>query len=228
MASEFKKLIIESFADAKRDGKADDTYTVMFNPSTYSINHEMMYKVDEGKNSTGSAQDFLGVKPKTISLDIMVDGSGTSGEKLNGADVDQDIARFFEVCALYNGDKHRLPFLRLAWGALILDCVMSSAKVNYTLFNRDGTALRAKISASFKEQMDNPKQALKKKDKSPDLTHYRTVIDGDTLQLMSHRIYGDPSYYMEVARVNKLNDFRTLEPGAKLYFPPIDKTSVSS
>jgi len=47
------------------------------------------------------------------------------------------------------------------------------------------------------------------------------VRDGDTLPLLCHRIYGDPGYYLDVARHNQLTDFRQLRPGAKLHFPPL-------
>uniref|UniRef100_A0AAU6WLI4 LysM domain-containing protein n=1 Tax=Chryseobacterium endophyticum TaxID=1854762 RepID=A0AAU6WLI4_9FLAO len=63
------------------------------------------------------------------------------------------------------------------------------------------------------------------KKNSPDLTHKRTIQDGDTLPLMTERIYGDSKYYLEVAKVNNLINFRQLVPGEELYFPPIEKIS---
>lgn len=42
---------------------------------------------------------------------------------------------------------------------------------------------------------------------------------------MSHRIYGDSKYYLEVARVNEITSFRKLEVGKEIFFPPIEKTS---
>ena len=57
----------------------------------------------------------------------------------------------------------------------------------------------------------------------PDLTHIRVVKEGDTLPSMANDIYGDFSYYLEVAKANNLQDFRNLIPGQKLYFPPFDK-----
>ncbi len=42
---------------------------------------------------------------------------------------------------------------------------------------------------------------------------------------MCYRIYGDPKYYLEVAKVNGLGNFRFLKPGTDLIFPPIEKTS---
>jgi nucleoid-associated protein YgaU len=41
------------------------------------------------------------------------------------------------------------------------------------------------------------------------------------LPLLCNRIYNDPSYYREVARINNLSNFRNLEPGLILRFPPL-------
>jgi nucleoid-associated protein YgaU len=51
----------------------------------------------------------------------------------------------------------------------------------------------------------------------------RIVKEGDTLPSMVYKIYGDYKYYLEVAKVNGLNDFRNLQPGKQIFFPPFDK-----
>lgn len=56
---------------------------------------------------------------------------------------------------------------------------------------------------------------------SPDMSHLVTMRAGDTLPLLCKRIYSDPAYYMEVARVNRLVNFRNLLPGSVLRFPPL-------
>ena len=40
-------------------------------------------------------------------------------------------------------------------------------------------------------------------------------------------VYEDEKYYIEVARVNGLTNFRSLKPGTNLMLPPIDKTATS-
>ncbi len=56
---------------------------------------------------------------------------------------------------------------------------------------------------------------------SPDLTHLVTVRAGDTLPLLCERIYREPGYYLDVARINGLSAFRQLQPGSRLRFPPL-------
>ena len=48
-----------------------------------------------------------------------------------------------------------------------------------------------------------------------------TVNAGDRIDLLCQRIYGDAGYYPQVARVNNITNFRELEPGTTLHFPPV-------
>ena len=50
----------------------------------------------------------------------------------------------------------------------------------------------------------------------------RLVRAGDTLPLMCYRIYGSAGYYLEVAAVNGIDNFRKLEPGSRVVFPPLE------
>ena len=52
------------------------------------------------------------------------------------------------------------------------------------------------------------------------------VKKGDTLPLLCFLIYGDSRHYLEVARANKLVNFRNLTVGEELSFPPFDKAAV--
>jgi hypothetical protein len=47
------------------------------------------------------------------------------------------------------------------------------------------------------------------------------VVAGDTLPLLCFQIYQESKYYVEVARINRLDDFRNLEPGRQILFPPL-------
>lgn len=103
--------------------------------------------------------------------------------------------------------------------------MLSELTLEYKLFDNEGQPLRAIGKATFSEST-SPKLAGKIENlQSPDLTHKRTVQAGDTLPLMTERIYGDSKYYLEVAKINNLVNFRQLKPGQELFFPPLEKVS---
>jgi nucleoid-associated protein YgaU len=56
---------------------------------------------------------------------------------------------------------------------------------------------------------------------SPDLTHSKVVEEGDLLPLMVYREYKTQDYYLQVAKANKLKNFRKLQAGTTINLPPI-------
>jgi nucleoid-associated protein YgaU len=51
------------------------------------------------------------------------------------------------------------------------------------------------------------------------------VKEGDTLPMLAYEVYGDSAYYLELARVNGLDDFRNLKAGDRIFFPPVESAS---
>ena len=90
------------------------------------------------------------------------------------------------------------------------------------MFKPSGDPLRATVTLDFVGTMSSTEAALMANRSSPDLSHMVEVRQGDTLPLLCQRIYGDPAYYLDVARFNRLVDFRNLKPGGKLHFPPLE------
>lgn len=218
-SGELVKLKIEAYKDIElKAADLVDTFTVMFNPATFSQKYEIEYVENQGQGTTGNPQKMGRIKPQDYSFEFLFDGTGASGPKI---DVATEIERFLTVTGKMNDESHRPHFLKVIWGNLLSKCVLKSAQITYTLFKPDGAPLRAKVAVTVSEAIDETLRVAKEGKNSPDLTHMRQVKDSDTLPLMSYRIYGDPAYSQAVARYNGLNHFRRLEPGTKLYFPPI-------
>jgi nucleoid-associated protein YgaU len=219
MSGELKKLTIEAYktikyAQADRLGE----FSVMFNPTSYGLKYEAEYEAAEGKGATGSTQKFVRIKPQDYTFEFVVDGTGASSEKKEVSDV---IEEFLRLTAETVSETHRPPFLKVSWGDLVCACILKSANITYALFNADGSPLRAKVDVTFSECIEDKKRIRKEGYGSPDVTHQRVVQEGDTLPLLTYRMYGDPSYYIKVARFNGLTDFRDLEVGSTLRFPPL-------
>lgn len=157
--------------------------------------------------------------------------------------VEEQIALFKKNTIDYIGKDHQPPlYTQIVWGKFmtrtdnaVLDLTtrskshntifkgrMTSLDITYTLFKSDADPLRAELSTSFTEYMSQEEMKNIKNDSSPDMTHRRTVQAGDTLLLMTQRIYGDAKYYKQVAAHNQLTSLRTLEPGTQLIFPPLE------
>jgi len=213
-----KKILIEAYKDPEYNEKDSMDFTAMFNPEQYAVKYEVESDDTSGSGTSGAAPTFKRLKPQDLALDFTVDGTGATGEIV---DVNSKIEKFLKVAYEYQGDQHRPRYLKIIWGTLIFKCVLKSANITFNLFSPDGTPLRAKIAATFNGFIEDKLRAAKEESSSPDLTHLRTVKDGDTLPLMTYRIYGDSKYYYHVAEANDLKNLKKLKTGQQLYFPPL-------
>jgi len=168
--------------------------------------------------ASGAKLEFQGIPPETVSFKIYFDGTGIVDEQ---KDIQSLIDIFKEACFNYQDEIHQPNYLVISWGTLIFKCKLTSLELNYTLFKPDGTPLRAEADVSFEEALDASEIAKGADNKSPDLTHEILVKAGDTLPLLCFNIYGDSSYYLEVAKYNNLTNFRKLVPGTILHLPSI-------
>lgn len=224
---ELKKVKIESFKDAKcNTAVPDGSIEAFINPSEYTKSIKIQYSKQEVINDSQPTRVFSKFGDENLTLGkFIVDGTGLVNNNANvdNKDVDGYVKKFQDVVSKYIGEIHGPPFLKITWGNLSFICVCQDFSVKYTLFRPDGTALRAEITLSLINTTDFDTKIKEAEKQSPDLTHLRTVKAGDTLPLMTYQIYGDSSYYLDIARINKLNHINDIKPGDQLFFPPLKK-----
>lgn len=221
MQKNVSKMIIMSFPDAERK-ESDDRVEVLVNPDSYTVKSKINYSEQQAAGTTGKMPKFDRIEPHKMSFDLLFDSTGVINEVEDDSNgVEAALEHFKKVVFDYKGNEHRPRFLTIYWGKLKFDCCIETLDVTYKLFRPDGLPLRAVAKAGFIGAVEDTKRVAEEDASSPDLTHVREVKDGDTLPMMAFRIYGDPSYYIEVARVNGLDDFRNLETGQEIVFPPI-------
>lgn len=194
-------------------------YVVMFNPERIQESMHVVIDEEEATGSQQARQRFVLVKAPRFSFDFLIDGTGASGDK---REVELEIGLFKETVS-FNGKLHRAPILLLIWGTYIATAVLTSMQIEYKMFRPNGTPLRALIRCQFAGHAERILELLISNLLSSDLTHQRTVREGDTLPNMCNQIYESPRFYLEVARTNGLTNFRRLKSGSELFFPPVEK-----
>lgn len=232
MAEEGKlqKLKIMAYTDPamtedKRAAPPLHEFETMVNPETYAIDYKVEYKDGQGQGTSGSQQKFTLKLPEELSFDFLFDSTGIIDAKhFDATGVFAKVEIFREMLIGIESSTHEPRHIKLNWGQLIFKGRCIGFNVSYKLFNPDGTPIRALVKASFKGSIEEVLRVAQEKLQSPDLTHYRVVKKGDTLPLLCYCIYGDSKYYLQVAAVNRLSNFRNLEAGQELFFPPISKT----
>jgi contractile injection system tube protein len=193
-------------------------FEAMFNPNSYTVNHTMNYDAKPAPGNAGTDPGFKEAEPETFTIEFMIDGTGVSKPQIP---VPVQVALFNTVTRKVDGETHRPNYLIVQWGTFIRDCVLKSSAITYTLFSAEGIPMRAKVSATFIERKDSELNAIASMFSSPDLTHIVEVKQGDILPLIVYKTYRNQKYYLQVARFNKLKNFRKLEAGSKLNLPPL-------
>ena len=226
-----EKLTIRAYAKQKRTGRPLESIQVMFNPTSFSMQHENVFQDQQG-GTRSSQSHYSHGKSQTLSLRLIIDGTGVADFGvstllgLGQNSVARQVEQFLDACVRKNSDTHESNFLKIQWGKGPLqrgfDCRLQSVNINYTSFDRDGSPLRAELDTRFIEDIDALKLANLERTNSPDLSHSRTVKRGDTLPGLCLALYGSSEHYIRVAQFNQLDDFRNLTPGDTLIFPPLE------
>lgn len=221
--AKLEKLQILVFQDRKRNQRVG-RLELMFNPESVSLKYKTRFDTTKpiGRESR-EARYVCGEPAQSLPLTMLVDGTGVAHDG-PPVDVAAKVNEFLDLCVMTNGSIHEPNYLRLQWGTGVLqsfDCRVAEVTVDYTSFARNGAPLRAEVHASFLEDEESSKRSRKTANSSPDVSHTVVVKSGDTLPLLAQRIYGSAHYYLRLARANQLDDFRNLQPGQRLRFPPL-------
>ncbi|MEM7186311.1 MAG: LysM peptidoglycan-binding domain-containing protein [Bacteroidota bacterium] len=225
---ELKKLKVTGYKDDKfTDKVGDGEFSTLLNPEKYTFKYKVEYTEAQGQGTSATQPKFVRTPPEDLELDFLFDRTGVikGQDDSTGDGIIDDLEKFKKIVFDYSGDEHKPNYVMIGWGTLLFKGTLLEMSIEFKLFGSDGTPLRAVVKAKFKGSVEDDLRVAKENNNSPDLTHVRVVQEGDTLPLMTHRIYGDSKYYLEVAKANSLGNFRKLEAGQKILFPPIEKVS---
>lgn len=237
MSGELIKLKIKAYSDERFSEEiSEGEFKSLLNPDKYTFNYKIEQNNNQASGTSSSAVRFNKIPPENLDLEFVFDRTGVVVDygspstdaddkvyKDEGNGIIDDIEKFKRVVFDYNGDKHRPNYLVISWGTLLFKGTLTEMNITYKLFKSDGLPLRASVRAKFKGFVEDNLRVARENNSSPDLTHVRMVKEGDTLPLMTYRIYGDPKYYLEVAKANGIANFRKLKAGQMIVFPPIEK-----
>lgn len=191
---------------------------VKFNPTEYSIEKSVSYAQQNPPGRGSPITQFVNGESDTLSMELFFDthDDETADDVRHYTDMIDDLLTV-------DGDLHAPPICKFAWGNLVdFRSVLESASKQFTMFDRDGLPVRARVSVSFKrydpptrERADNPRA-------SADRTTVWQVTEGDTLPLIAAEEYGDAGKWRPIAEENGIENPRELEPGSDLVVPPLE------
>ncbi|MBU2705434.1 LysM peptidoglycan-binding domain-containing protein [Zooshikella marina] len=212
-----EKLTIEAFEDIDRK-KVLRSFELKINPLKFIFSIKNNYTVDNAIGSSGSQMRFLHGRNRQLSLQLRLDGTGTKEDEPIAKQVDS----FINITQSMVGKIHQPPFLNISWGDIKeFFCRLDNASIDYTAFDTKGVPIAATIDCSFTEDLSEAKRSAQDKKSSPDLTHLHVVASKENLPMIAKKYYGSTRFYMQLAKVNKLNNVTNLVTGSRIIIPPL-------
>jgi nucleoid-associated protein YgaU len=116
---------------------------------------------------------------------------------------------------------HAPPILLFTWGSLSFTCVLARAGQRYTMFLPSGVPVRARLQVTFNEFRNVDLEAKEIKRETSSYTRRYVVTQGETLDSIAVKTYGDPALWRPIAILNGIIDPRRLEAGVRLVVPQL-------
>jgi LysM repeat protein len=204
----------------------DDYIECLFNPNQYVYKRDVSWTPHQVKGGDLPWFEFAGGSSATLSMDLFLDTTTNNGNILD------TLKEFRKLMMVYRKEGEtsagRPPLVKFSWGqGLQFEAVITSITETCTLFQPNGIPVRATLGVSFlqceKSQLsqDNRQEvAAYKKSPAPIYRQY-TVKEGDTLDSIASREYGDETKWRFIADSNGLVDPTKLRPGDKLAIRPV-------
>lgn len=219
------RLCIKAYHDAARE-RSVASFEADVNIDNFSQYHAIKYQNSGGIGTSAQEATYGKHMPQKRQFNLVLDHTGVFNSSISPPDSQPDsiidhVNQFLEVCYNYHGEIHSPRFLKIEWGELKFSCKIETADIKYSLFDRGGNPLRAEIDVSFIEDVPQSERNRQENNSSPDITHSHLVKAGDTLTAIAKDVYGSASYYLLLAKANKINHFRNLKAGTEIKLPSL-------
>jgi len=215
-SSTFERALIEVLDPRGNRKDPPVEIPVMFNPTEYSLDKRLNYGEVTRPGKTTPARQFVGGDVETLSAELFFD----TYER--GRDVREEHTDRIDRLMLLDDDYDppSPPKCRFVWGSLVFEGVLESANKTFTMFDRGGVPVRARVDVTFRGHRIIEEEGAGRQEQSRDGTKTRRVKEGDTLPGIAASAYGDAGAWRRIADANGIADPRSPPVGVVLTIPP--------
>ena len=216
---------------AKLAIEGGDEIQALFNPTEFTISKGNNWTFDPIKGTSLPKGKFGGGKPREMQVSLLLDQTLPNGGK-SVKDITDSLFKMMEVPSGGGGGGSGSvpPLVTFQWGEMIpFKAACTSLTVAFQLFKPNGTPIRADVKLAL-TQAESATSASANSGNRPTNPTTRSdgglgvhvVRDGDTLQSIAHKTYGDPGRWRLVAEANGVDNPLHLRRGAPLNLPRLD------
>jgi hypothetical protein len=213
-----EKKIKNGFIEVNRGNKKPtEQIEILYYPAEYSIEKSNSFSEIAIPGLEAPYLQFIKGNASTISLEVFYDTYETNKDV-------REYSNMLSSLMDIDPDLHAPPTLRFIWGMSSqesFNCVLESVNKKFTMFNKDGIPVRARLNIKLKEiklELNDRERKLQ----SPDRTKLYTLKQGDSLWSIAFKEYGNPGLWRPIADANNISDPKRLKSGTELIIPPLE------
>ena len=226
-----KLMVVEN---PHTDGESTESEVeFVFNPTKLDVGASAKWEQPaQAGSKKASMPQYKGPDPRSMDLDLLIDRWDRSGaSRSQRRDVKKDVSTLISwtrpTSSTRTTKKPSPPLVCLQWGKPWFKCYVVSVKATFTLFDEEGTPIRATVKISLKEVPTDP---AKQNPTSGSLAGHQShlLVEGDSLPLIAFRYYDQTAYWRGLAIANGIDDPLRVRPGSRLLLPPIEDVAALS
>ena len=221
----------EGYVKAKLKIENGTEIQALFNPTEFTITKGNNWTFDPVKGTSLPSGKFGGGKPREMQVALLLDQTLPNGGK-SVKEITDSLFKMMEVPSGAGGGGANAvpPLVTFQWGEMIpFKAACTSLTVAFQLFKANGTPIRAdvKLALTQAETATSASSSSANKKTNPTTRSdgglgVHVVRDGDTLQSIAHKTYGDPGRWRTVAEANGIDNPLHLRRGTPLNLPRLD------
>jgi len=206
----------------KDEKDKDIAFVFQYNPGSLSIKKGVEWENVDGNQKDVQAKQFKNGNAKTVGIkDVLFDTTsiGNMSVYTNYIQALESMLMVRTFKTKKGKEVKRPPFITLKWGKspYFFTCILKELDYEFTMFNKEGIPIRAKVELSFEEVVtqSSKKQAVKNQTKAKTYI----VKTGDTLHGIANSQYKNPNKWKVIATANGIDDPMYIPAGTKLTLP---------
>jgi hypothetical protein len=221
----------DGYVKAKLKIENGEEIQALFNPTEFTITKGNNWTFDPVKGTSLPSGKFGGGKPREMQVSLLLDQTLPNGGK-SVKDITDSLFKMMEVPSGAGGGGANAvpPLVTFQWGEMIpFKAACTSLTVAFQLFKPNGSPIRADVKLALTQAETATSASSKSANKKTNPTTrsdgglgVHVVRDGDSLQSIAHKTYGDPGRWRTVAEANGIDNPLHLRRGTPLNLPRLD------
>ena len=196
-----------------------------FNPDTLTLSKGAQWIRHRARSARQvGVPEFTGSLPRQLTVELFLDATATHDTSVQKG-VETLLGWCVPTARSIAAKAASAPRVKFSWGSF--DSVsffgyLEEVSATYSLFDSDGTPLRATCGIRLTEAGD-PTPRQNPTSGSPDTRRTHRLVVGDSLEMLAHQEYGDATAWRVIAEANGIDDPQRLRPGTEVLIPSVDE-----